>query len=285
MNTNPLDLLKGKVVIPSLPIIFTRINEAVNNPRMSIADIGKIISEDSGLSSRLLKIANSALYGFPAKIETISRAVTIIGTQQLRDLSLATVVLKLFKGIPREVLNMEAFWRHSIACGIAARILATYRREPNVERYFVAGMLHDVGRLVLCMKMPAEMRLAVERTRANGELLHVIEAEVLGVDHAAVGGMLMRLWNLPPTLEVVVMHHHQPLQAESHPVETAMIHISDVIAHAMQLGRGNEMRVPLFEPASWERVGLPLSVLSPVMNQVDRQFQDALQTICPDAEL
>lgn len=285
MNANPLDLLKGKVAVPSLPIIFTRINEAVNNPRMSIADIGKIISEDTGLSSRLLKIANSALYGFPAKIETISRAVTIIGTQQLRDLSLATVVLKLFRGIPRDMMNMESFWRHSIACGIAARILATYRREPNVERYFVAGVLHDVGRLVLCMKMPAEMRLAAERSRTNGELLHLLEAEVLGVDHAVVGGMLMRLWNLPPTLESIVMHHHHPIKADSHPVEAAMVHISDLIAHAMQLGRTSEERVPLFEAGSWERIGLPLSVLSPLLNQVDRQFQDAMQTICPDGEL
>jgi HD-like signal output (HDOD) protein len=285
MIRDSLDLLKGKVVVPSLPFVFTRINEAVNNPRMSIADIGKIISEDAGLSARLLKIANSALYGFPSKIDTISRAVTIIGTQQLRDLALATVVLKLFKGIPKELIQMESFWRHSIACGITARILATYRREPNVERYFVGGMLHDVGRLILCMKMPEEMRQVLEQCKHNAEPLPAIELRVLGVDHAMVGGMLMHLWNLPPTLEEIVMFHHQPLEAERHPIETSVIHLADVIAHAMQLGNSGEVLVPVFETLSWEKVGLQLSVLSPLMNQVDRQFNDALLTLAPNGDL
>jgi HD-like signal output (HDOD) protein len=198
------EILKDTIVLPSLPIIFNRLNEAVNNPRMSIADIGRIISEDVGLSARLLKIANSALYGFPAKIDTISRAVTIIGTQQLRDLALATVVLKIFKGIPPHLIHLEKFWLHSIACGITARILATYRRESNVERFFVAGMLHDVGRLLLCLKCPESMQECLMRAHEGGSTLVEVEKEVLGTDHAAVGGALVRHWSLPPSLEEVV---------------------------------------------------------------------------------
>ena len=133
--------MKGTLEIPSLPMIFTRIDEAVNNPRSSLADIGRIISEDSSLTARLLKIVNSAFYSFPSKIETISRAVTVVGTQQLRDLALATSVMKLFQGIPPDLINMEAFWKHSIACGVAARVLAAHKREANIERFFVAGIL------------------------------------------------------------------------------------------------------------------------------------------------
>ena len=103
--------------IPSLPEIFIRVNEVVNNPRSSLEDVGKVISEDTGLTARLLKIVNSAFYGFPSHIETISRAVTIVGTQQLRDLALATSVIRLFSGIPHDLLDMESFWRHSVACG------------------------------------------------------------------------------------------------------------------------------------------------------------------------
>ena len=100
--------MKGALEIPSLPMIFTRIDEAVNNPRSSLADIGRIISEDSSLTARLLKIVNSAFYSFPSKIETISRAITVVGTQQLRDLALATSVMKLFQGISPDLINMEA---------------------------------------------------------------------------------------------------------------------------------------------------------------------------------
>lgn len=278
-------VLKNGVDLPSLPVIFTRLNEAVNNPRMSIADIGRIISDDVGLSARLLKIANSALYGFPAKIETISRAVTIIGTQQLRDLALATVVLKLFKGVPRHLLDMEKFWQHNIACGIAARILATFRRESNVERFFMAGMLHDVGRLVLCLKSPDLMRECLLQAKNQQRTLADIEKECLGTDHAEVGGALVRLWNLPASLEEVVLHHHQPSKAERHPAETAVIHVADVIAHAMELGSSGDPLIPAFDVLSFEKTRFMVGNLSMLMNQVDRQYHDAVQTIMPDGHL
>jgi HD-like signal output (HDOD) protein len=285
MTVDVQELLKGKVALPSLPVIFSRINEAVNNPRMSIADIGKIISEDTALSARLLKIANSAFYGFPSKIDTISRAVTVIGTQQLRDLALATVVLKIFKGIPRDLVEMESFWKHSIACAITSRVLATYRRESNVERYFVAGILHDVGRLVLCVKYPEEMKAALAHGRQHPVPLYRAEQEVLGISHAEVGGILIKQWNLPAVLEEVLLFHHTPSRAERYPVEVAVIHLADIISHAMQLGNSGESLVPGFDPASWNRIGLHLSLLSPLMNQVDRQFLDTVQTIVPESHL
>ncbi len=279
------ELLKGKVILPSLPLIFTRINEAVNNPRMSIADIGKIISEDTGLSARLLKIANSALYGYPTKIETISRAVTVIGTQQLRDLALATVVLKIFKDIPPQLINLELFWQHSLACGIAARILATYHREPNVERFFVAGILHDLGRLILCMKCPAEMSFCIGKVRQEGKLLVAAERECFGFDHALIGSLLVRHWKLPPSLEEAVLHHHAPSQSERNPTDVAIVHWADLAAHLMELGSSGEEAIPPFDPASREKAGIDEGVLSSLINQVDHQFHDALQTILPSGHL
>jgi HD-like signal output (HDOD) protein len=279
------EVIKDKVNLPTLPAIFTQLNEAVNNPRMSIADIGRIISGDVGLSTRLLRIANSAMYGFPTKIDTISRAVTIIGTQQLRDLALATVVLKFFKGIPHSLMDLEKFWQHSVACGITARIMATYRREPNVERFFMAGMLHDVGRLVLCLKCPDHMRECLSHVQQNGRSLVETEKEIIGTDHAAVGGALMRSWNLPPSLEEVVLYHHTPLLAERHPIETAVIHVADIIAHAMELGNSGEGLIPLFDAVSFEKTGLTINNLSLLMNQVDHQYRDALQTIMPDGHV
>jgi HD-like signal output (HDOD) protein len=279
------ELIRDQVKLPSLPVIFTQLNEAVNNPRMSIADIGRIISGDVGLSARLLKIANSAMYGFPAKIDTISRAVTIIGTQQLRDLALATVVLKFFKGIPHSLMNLGQFWQHSIACGITARIMATYRRESNVERFFMAGMLHDVGRLVLCLKCPDQMKECFDLAQHQGSTLADSERESIGTDHAEVGGALVRFRNLPPSLEEVVLFHHTPSRAERHPIDAAMIHVADIIAHAMELGNSGERFIPLFDAVSFEKTGLTVNILSLLMNQVDHQFHDALQTLMPDGHV
>lgn len=279
--TEARDLMKGTLEIPSLPMIFTRIDEAVNNPRSSLADIGRIISEDSSLTARLLKIVNSAFYSFPSKIETISRAVTVVGTQQLRDLALATSVMKLFQGIPPDLINMEAFWKHSIACGVAARVLAAHKREANIERFFVAGILHDIGRLVLCMKDPDWMRSALGRCQASGELLYKVEYEELGFDHASLGRALLENWKLPASLVETVAYHHNPEAAARFPVEAAHVHLADIIAHAMQLGSSGERFVPPLSRAAWDRAGVSPGQLSGAMEEVDRHYREAVEWMTP----
>ena len=275
--------VKGSMEIPSLPLIFTRIDEAVNNPKSSLADIGKIISEDPSLTARLLQIVNSALYNFPSKIETISRAVTIVGTQQLRDLALATSVMKLFRGIPEDLLSMEDFWRHSIACGVAARVLATRRREANVERFFVAGILHDIGRLILFLECPDSVRPMLSRCKEKGELLNKVEGEELGFDHTATGRTALQNWKLPSSLEETVAYHHNPEAAARYPLEAALIHIADIVTHVMELGSSGERLVPPMSNQAWERSGLSPSELSGVMKEVDRQYHEAIKWILPEA--
>jgi HD-like signal output (HDOD) protein len=277
--TSPNDLLKGYVEVSSLPTIFTRINEAVNNPRSSMSDIGKIIGEDAGLTARLLMVVNSAFFNFPQRIESITKAIGIVGTQQLRDLALATSIIKLFKGLPADLVDMEKFWKHSVGVGIAARTLAAFRRETNVERYFVAGILHDIGRLLMFMKIPDLSREAFLRSKNNNELLHVAETELIGFDHAAVGRVLMQAWKLPFYQEEVVGFHHKPNLATRFPVETAIVHVADIVAHSMGLGSSGERFVPALDPEAWERLALPISTLAPTFEQVDRQFGDAVKII------
>jgi HD-like signal output (HDOD) protein len=280
--TEARDLMKGTLEIPSLPMIFTRIDEAVNNPRSSLADIGRVISEDSSLTARLLKIVNSAFYSFPSKIETISRAVTVVGTQQLRDLALATSVMKLFQGIPPDLINMEAFWKHSIACGVAARVLAAHKREANIERFFVAGILHDIGRLVLCMKDPDWMRSALGRCHASCELLYKVEIEELGFDHASLGRVLLENWKLPASLVETVAYHHNPEAAARFPIEAAVVHLADIIAHAMQLGSSGERFVPPLSPLAWERAGMSAGQLPAAIEQIDQQYREAVEWMAPE---
>ncbi|MEN6319886.1 MAG: HDOD domain-containing protein [Syntrophaceae bacterium] len=280
MFKRPEDLLKGLVQLSSLPVVYTKINEAVNNPRSSMQDIGAVISDDPGLTSRLLQLVNSAFYGFPSKIETVSRALFIVGTQQIRDLALATSIMSLFKGIPESLVNMESFWRHSVACGIAAKILATYRRcEMNVERFFAAGIIHDIGRLVIYKRIPETAQEMIHRCKANKELLYVVEKEVMGFNHSNVGRVLVKYWNLPPSLEDVVAYHHSPKDAKRYPIETSVVHVADIIVHAMQYGNSGEMYVPPLDKKALELIGVPLSILSPTLNQLEKEVNDVVQTL------
>jgi HD-like signal output (HDOD) protein len=283
MAHNPDDLLKGYVEVSSLPMIYYKINEAINNPRTSMVDIGKIISDDPGLTVRLLRLVNSAFYGFPSKIETITQALVIIGTNQLRDIVLATSITRLFKNIPEDLVTMESFWRHSIACGIVAKTLATYRNETNVERFLIAGMLHDIGRLILYQKAGDQVRKILLQCHLNKALLFLTEQERLGFDHAALGRRLLQAWNLPSSLEEAVAFHHIPHQAIHYPMEAAIVHLADIIVNAMQWGSSGERYVPPLAEKAWEEIGLSISILSPLLDSMDQQMNEITHSILQDA--
>lgn len=282
MKRDVESILKRSVRIASMPAIFNRINEAVEDPECSFARIGKIISADAVLSARILKLANSSLFGFPSQIETITHAVTVIGMAQIRDLVLATTVADQFRGMPRNLIDMKSFWVHSIACGLASRVIATYRHEPNVERYYVLGMFHDLGRLILFLNFPEQVVEALSRAHSQEELLYKLEQDVIGCDHAELGGALLKKWQLPESLREPVLCHQTPSKAVHFPVEAAILHAGDLIAHALRLGFSGDPFIPTLDPCAWEKVDLPSSLLPAIVGQIDRQLPDAVQMFSPE---
>lgn len=267
-------LLSDVASVPSLPLLYSRLDETINHPRSSIADIAKVLSEDQGLAARILKLANSPLFGYFSKIDTITQAVTIIGIQQVRDLALAISVMGLFAGLPEDLITMEHFWRHSICSALAARVLATSQRESNLERFFVAGVLHDIGRLVLFIRMPDLCREMIETAQQQQQSLHEIERQRLGYDHADVGGALLRLWKLPIRVAEPVEYHHRCNQAGQFPRESAILHCADLLAHALENGGIALSLVPPLIPGSWERMGISPFQLPQIIAQIDSQLDD-----------
>lgn len=275
MTTSPEALVRGAKTVSSLPLTFTQLNKAVEDPRSSNRDIAGIISDDAALSARLLRMVNSALYAFPTKISTISRAVTVVGTKQLRDLAMATSVLDMFKDVPSDQVNMESFWKHNIACGITARVLATLRRDPNAEEYFVSGLLHDIGRLLMFTEAPALAAQAFRQARDTGTLLYKTEREVFGFDHAAVGEILLKQWQLPAQIIAAVGYHHRPSANRDHAIHAAITHVADLIVNAQQIGTSGEVFTPPLDVAAWQKLGLQEQVVSAVIKQAQRQIDDA----------
>jgi len=274
---NTLDWLISETEnVYSLPLIYERLTEVINHPRSSIEDITKVISKDQGLTARLLKLANSPLFGYFTKIDSIGKAATIIGTQQLQSLALAVSVIEVFAGVPENLINMKTFWQHSIACGITARALAIYRREPNVERVFAAGILHDVGRLVLCTAMPEIFARMLVTCRDENRLLYSLEEEELGFTHATVGGRLLEKWRIPSSIAEPVACHHAPETARIFPLEAAYIHLADIICKSLGIGFNGEWFVPPLEPSSWERLDIPSASLPEIVKHVEPQLAETI---------
>jgi len=270
-------LVEGTVQVGTLPAVFFRVNEAVEDPETTFADLGRIIGADSGLTARLLKIVNSPYYGFETTIDTLEHAITLVGMGEVRDLVLATTVIRYFRGVRGEQLDMASFWLHSIACGIAARNIAVLRQEAGVERYYVAGLLHDIGRLVLFMNYPNEMKEAVLRYERGGLLIDA-EREVLGVDHAEVGAALLAKWKLPASLAAMVRGHHAPNVADQNFTGSAIVHVADVLVHGLELGASGERFVPPLVPEAWDALALEIEDLTALLARVEQQAGEVAQT-------
>lgn len=273
------ELVDNTSTVYSLPLFYQRLNEAINHPRTSVNDIANIITEDQGLTARLLKLSNSPMFGYFGKVDSINRAVTIIGTQQLRDLALAVSVMGVFKGIPEDLLSMASFWRHSIACGIVSRSLAIWRREANVERFFLAGMLHDIGQLVMATAMPVMVRQMIEQTRNETRNYFDVEKEQLGYNHAEAGSELLKEWGIPLNISEPVGCHHAPGKSEQFPMESALIHSSDVICHGLMLGKSCAQFVPPLDIDAWEYLDMSPAELESLMQQVEPQIEETFEIL------
>ena len=260
----------------SLPTIFHKINQVVNDPETTFQDVAEIISQDVSLTARLLKIANSSFFGFSEKIETITHAVAVIGSDQHRDLALGAYVIDAVKGMNQSSISMESFWKHSIAAGIASRVIAVYKRSENPERLYIAGMLHEVGRLIIFANFEKEVEKILQAYDEGNELLCDIEEKQFGWNHAYIGAEFLKSWNLSESQIGAVKFHLNPLEANSFQMETAIIHFGSIIAKILRLGNGGENFIPKIEAKAWDILKLPIDILPSIFQQVDSQYSETV---------
>lgn len=273
------DLVAAAVTISSPPLIYEKLMRVINDHRSGAADVARVIVEDQGLTARVLMVVNSAFYGLPMRVDTVTTALRVVGTSQIRDLAVATSVMGLFKNVPGDLLDPVAFWHHCLGCGVTARVLAGHRREDNVERFFVAGVLHDIGKLVMLMSAPEKARAALEDAKKTGRGLSECEREHLGCTHAQVGAALMDKWNFPPALREAVAYHHRPTRARHFPIEAAAVHLGDLVSNALGWGHGGQPRTPRLDEAAWDALGLDVALVPSMIDEAERQLDEAVQLI------
>lgn len=268
------------LVVPwaaSPPILYYQLREKLDNPDTTFDELAAVIKTDPAMSARLLKIVNSAFYGLGEKVDTLTHALSIVGTEQLTDLALAAIVTSKFQGIPRDLINMETFWMHSIGCGIAARRIA--RQVPGVEseKMYLGGMLHDIGSLIFFKESPEVAKKILLRCKENGEHLFKVEKEVLGYDHAEVGALLLTEWKLSEQLVEMVRYHHQPSKAEDCLLETCIIARADALVYELEIGSSGEPGVPELDPKVAEMIPISEEEISALKEEIIEQIDDTVR--------
>ena len=261
----------------SPPILYYQLREKLDDPNSNFEDLAAIIKTDPAMSARLLKIVNSAFYGFDEKIDTLSHALNIIGTEQLTDLALAAIVTSKFQGIPRDLINMETFWMHSIACGIAARKIAKRMAGVEAEKMYLGGMLHDIGSLILFKEAPEDARKILLRCKESGENLFKVEKEILGYDHAEIGALLLAEWKLSDRLVEMVKYHHQPVNAGDCLDEACIIARADALVYEMKIGYSGEPGVPELDPMVLERIPISDEEIIELKEDIAVQVDDTVR--------
>ncbi len=262
-ESNELKILVQKVTdLPTLPVMMATITRLMQDPRTSAEELGRAISSDPALVTKVLKLVNSAFYGFPGRISTITQAIMILGFSTIRNVVLTTSVLKAFgKDSAKKGFNIEKFWEHSLLTGAIGRALAIEAEGNFIEETFIAGLLHDMGRIFLSQKLTPEFEKVIayrEKLKAENKVVSWLEAEqaVLNLTHGEIGGWLARKWNLPDPFIQVMIYHHQPMSfpsiKDTTQLDTAnlicFIHAADFFAKGLKDGAIDESAMDLMDP-------------------------------------
>jgi putative nucleotidyltransferase with HDIG domain len=216
--------------LPPLPAVAARVMGMADDERTSALDLAQVLSTDQALTAKLIKLSNSAYYGFARRVSTVREAVLVLGFKQVRQVAVGASIINAWKG-PREAddhFDLDLFWGHSVAVAVIAESFAKKGRFAKPEDAFTAGILHDIGRLVLRQALPREFRMAVSMAKSRGLPLHVTELRTTGYLHDEIGRALGERWKFPPHLvEAIACHHDEK-------VAPAADGLSGVIAYANQ---------------------------------------------------
>ncbi len=262
------DLVGSIDSLPTLPSVVTKVSELVDNPSASAGDINEVISHDLALSSKILKLVNSAYYGFPRRISSITHAVVILGFQTIRNIALSAFVFDAFESgdLPFGYRN---FWIHSVGVAAAANVIGSRQGVPLSEDPFMCGLLHDVGKLVLHQHLKKEFLKVLQTVESDKIPIFEAERRVLGTDHAEVGGLLMEHWKLPEKMVWALSFHHSPEKmAEADRKLAATVHAADVLARSMLIGCSGDYLVPEMSLEAWETLNLSADDLPEILQAI-----------------
>lgn len=271
------DIVDAELKVASFPDIFFKVKEVVEDSKSTAGDIAGVVGLDVGLSTQLLKLVNSPLYGFPSEINNLVRAVALIGGKELCTLALGLSTIGYFKDIPPELIDMRAFWMHSLTCAVFSKVIAEQVDGVVPEMMFTAGLLHDVGRLILFKKMPYSAVQAMLFAREN--FIPLVEAEdvVLGFNHSQIARCMLEKWNFPPALTEIISSHHAPGKSERQK-ESAILQAADNLALAVGIADGGMYVLPGVDAEVWEVLGVDAESLKKIVDNYDYQIKEIFNT-------
>ena len=254
------------VNLPTLPGILKKISKMTENRETSAADVAEVISTDQVLSAKVLRLVNSPVYGFPGRISSITHAVVLLGFNVVKGMVLGTAVFDSIGAHGR------GLWEHSLGCAIVSRRLARDLKLAEVEEVMIAGLLHDLGKVVLSYLFPEQYELAVDLAMARKCHIGEAEREVFGIDHTRVNRWMAEQWHFPERLSDPIVYHHIPLRSRNSASATAVVHLADILARGMGYGFPGDMAMPELNQEAFHMLRLSFEQLDRVLEDSELEY-------------
>lgn len=276
-----LDELIGRgQELPSLPEIYLRVSEQLEDEKAGVNEIGATVQNDPAITTRVLKMVNSAYYGLPNQVSSVAQAVSLLGRERLKHILIGSVLRGVFSAQENPAFSMQEFWQHSIKTAIIARQLA--RELPTFEEpesLFTAGLLHDIGRLLLINKVPQQLLAAEEHVIRKRVDIVSAELAVIGMTHTAVGEALMQHWGLPQMLVDCTRYHHEVVHDGSHRRATHLVYLANQLSQYVPPLDDDETRNILDDIANWDFGDLSLAQIASACQYADDLVFDVMESL------
>jgi len=255
--------------LPTIPSILRKLLAIIERPRISISEIGDFIANDPVLTSRVLKVVNSPIYGFPGRISSLNQALILLGLNVVKGMLLGVSVFEAMQK------TMVGLWEHSLGCAIASRIIAKRKGLKEPEEVSVAALLHDIGKVVLGLKFPEEYHQVMSAAENEDAFIFESEKKVFNINHADAGGWIAQKWNFPKNLVEPIEYHHKPHLSKIVPVETAIVHFADVWIRASGFGFAGDYFVPAVHTSAWQLLDLSEADLKEIISELEDSLSEA----------
>ncbi|MBZ0155701.1 MAG: HDOD domain-containing protein [Alphaproteobacteria bacterium] len=255
--------------LPTIPTVLKKLLAVIENPKVSMNDISGFISNDPVLTSRVLKVVNSPIYGFPGRISSVSQALILLGLNVVRGMLLGVSVFEAMQK------TMQGLWEHSLGCAVTARIIAIKKGVSEPEEVSIAALLHDIGKVVLGLKFPGEYKEIMTDAERRDLLIFEGEKDRFGITHADAGAWVAQKWNFPRGLIEVIEYHHKPHLSRGVPLQTAIVHLSDILVRARGFGFAGDNFVPPLHPSVWQTLRLSEGDIKEILMEAEESLEQA----------